>query len=131
MSIPNIWHLRRVAETASKACYICYKPSSSVLITPDSKDYFYVCPGHLKDPGFGSPIINEAEVAAKKKKEEMDREIERVKKEYEEKQKKKKAKDKAKAEEKDSKIDEKGDKAAEKATVDKARHLRSCWKIGY
>jgi hypothetical protein len=37
MSLPNIWHLRRVADTAARACYICYKPSSSVLITPDNK----------------------------------------------------------------------------------------------
>ncbi len=147
MSFPNIWHLRRVADTASKACYICYKPSSSVLITPDSKvsinevngiarsvcsinsltisffqDYFYVCPGHLKDPGFGSPIIDEAEVAARKKKEEMDKEVERVKKEYEEKQKRKKEKDKARAEDKDSKKDDgKGDKEAEKAKAEKVR----------
>lgn len=37
MSFPNVYHLRRVADTASKACFICYKPSSSVLITPDNK----------------------------------------------------------------------------------------------
>lgn len=37
MSLPNIWYLRRVADTATRACYICYKPSSSVLITPDNK----------------------------------------------------------------------------------------------
>lgn len=37
MSLQNIWHLRRVADTAAKACYICYKPSSSVLITPDNR----------------------------------------------------------------------------------------------
>lgn len=37
MSIPNIWHLRKVADTSSKACYICYKPTTSVLITPDNK----------------------------------------------------------------------------------------------
>ena len=37
MSIPNIYHLRRVADTAAKACSICYKPSSCVLITPDNK----------------------------------------------------------------------------------------------
>lgn len=37
MSLQNVWHLRRVADTAAKACYVCYKPSSSVLITPDNK----------------------------------------------------------------------------------------------
>lgn len=58
----------------------------------------------MTDRGFCSPIIDEAEVAAKKKKEEMDREIELIKKEYEEKQKKKKAKEK-KSKEKDAKED--------------------------
>ena len=37
MSFPNIWHHRKVAETAAKACDICYRPSSSVLVTPDNK----------------------------------------------------------------------------------------------
>ncbi|KAM0803223.1 VPS4-associated protein 1 [Usnea florida] len=94
MSLVNVWHLRRVAEASAKPCDICYKPTTSVLITPDNKDYFYVCPGHLKDRGFCTPVVDEAEAAAKKKKEEMDREIELIKKEYEEKKKKKKSKDK-------------------------------------
>ncbi|MCJ1452681.1 hypothetical protein MMC28_003024 [Mycoblastus sanguinarius] len=105
MALVNVWHLRRVAEASSKPCDICYKPTSSVLITPDNKDYFYVCPGHLKDRGFASPIIDEAEAAAKKKKDEMDREIELIKKEYEEKMKKKKEKEKEKEKEKKSKDD--------------------------
>ncbi|MCJ1412546.1 hypothetical protein MMC19_006641 [Ptychographa xylographoides] len=125
MSLSNVWHLRTVAEASSKPCYICYKPSTSVLITPDNKDYFYTCRGHLTDKGFCSPIVNEAEVAAKKKKEEMEREIELVKKEYAEKMKKKKGKDKkdpkAEATEKDEKIAEGDDeqKAAEKEKDDK------------
>ncbi|KAI9815033.1 MAG: hypothetical protein M1827_002876 [Pycnora praestabilis] len=104
MSIPNVWHLRRVAETSSKACDICYKPTTTVLITPDKRDFFYICPGHLKDKGFCSPIIDEAAVAAKKK-EEMDREVERLKKEFEEKQRKKKDKERSKDKEKDDKKD--------------------------
>ncbi|CAD6575103.1 MAG: hypothetical protein ASARMPRED_007059 [Alectoria sarmentosa] len=98
-------------------------PNTSVLITPDNKDYFYVCPGHLKDRGFCTPIIDEAEVAAKKKKEEMDREIELVKKEYEDKMKKKrnskdkkgKDKDKDKDKEKGEDGESKGDVNDEKA----------------
>lgn len=54
------------------------------------QDHFYVCLGHLKDKGFCSPIIDPAEAAAKKKKEELDREIEVIRKEYEDKLKKKK-----------------------------------------
>ncbi|KAM5369094.1 hypothetical protein ACJZ2D_009189 [Fusarium nematophilum] len=34
---PNIYTHRKVADTAAKACDICYKSSTSVLITPDKK----------------------------------------------------------------------------------------------
>lgn len=107
MSFPNIWHHRKVAETSAKGCDICFKPSTSVLITPEKQDFFYVCPVHLKDTRFATPIVDEAAIAAKKKK-EMDEELERVKKEYEEKQRKKKAKEDGKSEtaEKDKKSDE-------------------------
>ncbi|KAN0108130.1 DUF1742 domain containing protein [Hyaloscypha variabilis] len=115
-SFPNIYTHRKVADTASKACEICYKPSTSVLVTADNKDFFYVCPAHLKDKGFCNPIIDEAAVAAKKKK-EMDAEIERVKKEFEEKQKKKKDKEKEKEKEKDK--DKKDEKKDEKKPEDK------------
>lgn len=121
MSLPNVWHLRRVADSSAKACYICYKPSTSVLITPDNKvrvpyisahciypsgvlsragfsdlcmqDFFYVCPAHLKDRGFCSPIVDSEKEAAKKKEEALALEIEKVKKEYEEKQRRKKEKE--------------------------------------
>ncbi|KAI1647770.1 DUF1742-domain-containing protein [Daldinia loculata] len=96
MSFPNTWNHRKVAETSAKACEVCFKPSTSVLITPDNKDFFYVCPGHLKDRGFCTPIIDHDAIAAKKKK-EMEDEIERVKKEYEEKQRKKKEKESEKS----------------------------------
>jgi hypothetical protein len=59
-----------------------------------------VCPAHLKDRGFCSPIIDQDAIAAKKKK-EMDEEVERLKKEYEEKQRKKKEKEAKKEKEKD------------------------------
>ncbi|KAI2624718.1 VPS4-associated protein 1 [Hypomontagnella submonticulosa] len=115
MSFPNIWHHRKVADTSAKACEVCFKPSSSVLVTPENKDFFYVCPTHLKDRGFCSPIIDQDAVAAKKKK-EMEEELERVKKEYEEKQRKKKEKDAkaGKESEKDKDKEEKGSKDAEK-----------------
>ncbi|GAB7348071.1 hypothetical protein MBLNU459_g6102t1 [Dothideomycetes sp. NU459] len=105
----NIWHHRKVADTAARACFICYKPSSSVLITPDSKDFFYVCPSHLKDRNFAVPTEDEAKALAdRQKKEQLDKEIETIKKEYEEKMKKKKEKRKAKDKDKDK--DEKNDK---------------------
>ncbi|MCJ1392230.1 hypothetical protein MMC18_005097 [Xylographa bjoerkii] len=121
MALSNIWHLRTVAESSSKPCYVCYKPTVSVLITPDNKDFFYACRGHLKDRGFCSPVIDEAA----KKKEELDREIELVKKDYEEKlAKKKKAKDKkdSKGEGQEEKTEEAAaQKEAEKEKDDKAR----------
>jgi len=37
MAFQNVYTHRKVAENAAKGCEICYKPSSSVLVTPDSK----------------------------------------------------------------------------------------------
>jgi hypothetical protein len=34
---PNLYTHRKVADTAAKTCDICYKSSTSVLITPDQK----------------------------------------------------------------------------------------------
>ncbi|KXJ96640.1 VPS4-associated protein 1 [Microdochium bolleyi] len=125
MSFPNIWHHRKVADTASRGCEICYKPTTSVLTTPGKQDFFYTCATHLKDKTFCNPIVDQEALAAKKKK-EMDEELERVKKEYEEKQRLKKekeqAKDKKKDDDKDGKdadkkkeSDDKADKPADQA----------------
>ncbi|KAK0672154.1 VPS4-associated protein 1 [Cercophora samala] len=118
MAFSNEYTHRKVAETSAKSCEICYKPSSSVLITSDNKDWFYVCPSHLKDTGFCTPKIDHAAIEARKKK-ELEDEIERVKKEYEEKQKKKKER----AEKKDDKEDKdkKDDKDDAKKTDDKEK----------
>lgn len=86
---------------------VCYKPSASVLITPDNKDYFYICPAHLKDRNFALPTEEEAKaIEERKKKEEMDNEIENIKKEYEEKLKRKQEKKKGKDDKKEEKKDE-------------------------
>ncbi|KAI9676769.1 MAG: hypothetical protein M1829_002864 [Trizodia sp. TS-e1964] len=114
MSFPNIWHLRRVGVGASKACWICFKPTSEVLITPDNKDFFYICAGHLKDPGFCSPTVDEAAVAKKKKREEMEREIELLKRAYAEKQAKKEANAKQKDKDKDKDRDKDREKVEER-----------------
>ncbi|KAL8902805.1 MAG: hypothetical protein Q9171_007594 [Xanthocarpia ochracea] len=65
-------------------------------------DHFYVCPGHLKDRAFCTPIVDEAEAAAAKKKEDLDREIELIKAEYAEKLKKRKKSKESKKKEKSS-----------------------------
>jgi Mg-chelatase subunit ChlI len=82
-----------------------------------SQDYFYVCPVHLKDRHFCSPIVDAEEETAKKKAEAMAREIEKVKKEYEEKQQRKKEKEKEKKD--DPKDDKDKDKDDSKKTDDK------------
>ncbi|KAK2074195.1 hypothetical protein P8C59_008419 [Phyllachora maydis] len=99
-----------VAETSSRSCEICYKLTASVLITPDNKDFFYVCPQHLKDANFCTPKIDQAAVEARKRR-EMDEEVARVKKEFEEKQRKKKEKEQDKDKDKEK---EKKDKDKEK-----------------
>lgn len=123
----NTWHLRKVADTAAKSCWICYKPSSSVLITPDNKDFFYVCPSHLKDSNFCQPTESEAAaIAERQNKEDLDREIEKIKAEHEAKMKKKqeKRKDKKDAKEKDvKKADQESDAQDEKEKDDKIKAL--------
>ncbi|KAJ5610374.1 hypothetical protein N7510_007093 [Penicillium lagena] len=118
MLLTNVYHLRRVADTSEKACFICYKPTTSVMITPDNKDFFYVCPAHLQDRHFCSPIVNAEAEAARRKEEEMAHEIEKVKKEYEEKQRRKKEREKKSGKEddkkeKDAKDKEKGKEESE------------------
>ncbi|KAI5298050.1 hypothetical protein KEM55_003878, partial [Ascosphaera atra] len=80
-----------------------------------SSDFFYVCPIHLKDSRFCTPIVDTEAEAAKKRKEALDREIERVKKEYEEKMRRKKAK------EEEKKQSEKGDDKDGKNDGDKTK----------
>ncbi|EGS22558.1 uncharacterized protein CTHT_0021060 [Thermochaetoides thermophila DSM 1495] len=104
MSFPNLYVHRKVAESNAKPCDICYKLSSSVLVTDSEgiKDWFHVCPSHLKDRGFCTPKINQAAIEERKQR-ELQEEIERLKKEYEEKQqKKKKQKDEGKEGKSDS-----------------------------
>ncbi|GJN76428.1 AAA-ATPase vps4-associated protein 1 domain-containing protein [Purpureocillium lilacinum] len=123
-AFPNVYTHRKVAEASARACDICYKPSTSVLITPDKKDFFYVCPVHLKDRNFATPKIDEEAVKAKREK-ELAEETEKLKKEYEERQQRKKDKeakkkeDKDKDKEKDKDKDSKDDKDKDDKATDK------------
>ncbi|KAL1892640.1 hypothetical protein Sste5346_006925 [Sporothrix stenoceras] len=120
----NVYTHRKVAEGSAKGCEICFKPTTSVLITPENKDFFYICPNHLKDRGFATPIVDKAAEEAKKKKAAEEKEakikeeMERVKKEYDERQKKKKDKKDKKDDDKDKDKDE-NDKDKDKDKKDK------------
>ncbi|ROV89871.1 hypothetical protein VPNG_10251 [Cytospora leucostoma] len=133
-SFPNVYTHRKVAEAAAKGCDLCYRPSTSVLVTAEKQDFFYVCPSHLKDRWFCSPIIDQAAIDAKKK-QELEAEVDRVKKEYEERQRKKKEKEeseKSKDEDKDAekkkddgkKADESKDKKTDEAKPEEEEEPR-------
>ncbi|TFK56133.1 DUF1742-domain-containing protein [Heliocybe sulcata] len=102
MSFTNLYY-KRTAGTP-KACWICYKPTTTVLATANTTDFIYACDGHLKDPGFASPVgeTNDGVDAGGAKKMGLSpEEIAKVKEEWEERQKKKKEKEKAKEKEKE------------------------------
>ena|ERR1700760_4832887 len=80
------------------------------------QDFFYICPGHLKDTGFCKPDAEEAAtVKAQKDKEDLEREKARVIAEFEE---RKKAREKRKAERRKDKDKDKNDKIEEKKDQD-------------
>lgn len=126
----NLYHKRAVAANASKACFICFKATSTVLTTPDGKDWFYVCAGHLADKGFATPVGEDAaQLAERRKKEQMDKEIELIKKEYEEKKAKRKnkgkAKDKGKEQDEKPKDEKEQDAAEEKERDERIKKLEA------
>jgi hypothetical protein len=90
MSFPtkNLYYRRLVAESAAKACWLDFKPTSTVLIDESGADWMYVCPGHLTDPKFATPKDGE-DLAKKKKEEEIEKEIEALKTEFAEKMRRK------------------------------------------
>jgi hypothetical protein len=120
----NLYHRRLVADSAAKACWICFKPSATVLATPEPYDYFYICPGHLKDPNFA--IAKDAEdLAEKKRQEAVEKEIEAVKREFEEKMRKKLDRRKQKEYEKQSgEVDTSKDAKKEDEDDEKAKDAK-------
>lgn len=100
-----------------------------------------MCPAHLQDKHFCSPIIDTEGQAKRLKEEALAKEIEKIKKEYEEKQRRKKEREKAASkddkEEKDKGKDEPKDKDKdasesnvndEKDRDDKVRDFHRKWK---
>lgn len=49
MAFQNIYTHRKVADTSSKACEICYKPSTSVLVAPENKVNKMLCSFLVRD----------------------------------------------------------------------------------
>lgn len=121
MAEQNVWHRRLVAEANAKACWICYKPTSTVLITADgATDWFHICPGHLTDTKFALAQDTD-DVARKRHDEDIEKEIEKLKKEFTDKMKEKvKKKDKSNKEKKDEAEDT---EQLEKAQEEKLKAL--------
>ncbi|KAF8076081.1 VPS4-associated protein 1 [Lyophyllum atratum] len=105
MSFSNVYY-KRIAGTA-KACYVCYKPTTTVLATINTVDFLYTCPGHLADLGFASSLGGVENAAGERKAGLTDEEIAKVKEEWEEKQRKKKEKEKEKEKESEKNKDKK------------------------
>lgn len=87
-----------------------------------------MCPAHLQDRHFCSPIIDKEAETARQKEESMAQEIELVKKEYEEKQRRKKEREKQPGKgdkDKDEKAKEK-DASDSKTSDEKERDAKVC-----
>ncbi|KAG9124762.1 hypothetical protein FRC07_010304 [Ceratobasidium sp. 392] len=80
----NLYYKRTVATP--RACYVCYKPTSTVLSTAPVVDWIYTCDTHLSDPGFATRQASAASPTPSASPEE----IAKIKEEWEAKQKRKK-----------------------------------------
>ncbi|KAF4574699.1 VPS4-associated protein 1 [Pleurotus pulmonarius] len=115
MSFTNLYYQRTTATP--KACYVCYKPTTTCLATINTTDFLYTCPTHLSDPGFASAVGESGDGAAGARKIGLSaEEIAKVKEEWEERQRLKKEKAKEKEKEKEKK--EEGDKDKTEASDD-------------
>jgi len=125
MSFTNLYYKRTTGTP--KACYICYKPTTTVLATINTTDFIYTCDTHLTDPGFASPVGEGSSGAEDVRKVELSPgEIAKVKREWEEQQKKKKEKETTTKKDKDDK--EKDDKEKEGKDSDKkASKVPGAW----
>ncbi|KAK0231252.1 DUF1742-domain-containing protein [Armillaria fumosa] len=116
MSFTNLYYKRTTGTP--KACFICYKPTTTCLATINAVDFLYTCPAHLTDRGFASPIQEEPAKPAL-----GDDEIAKVKAEWEEKQKWKAEREKEKdKEDKEKDKDNDKDKKDKKSSPPKSPH---------
>ena len=80
---PNEYRVRLVAESDAKACSICYRPCTTVLLNESQLDFLYTCPGHLKDTQFAIPIKLEDFQNLNQRKLELERKVEKLQREKE------------------------------------------------
>lgn len=71
-AFPNHYHRRMVAESDASPCTLCYKPSSTVLVSDNKVDFFYVCPQHLKDELFSSVVAPQEYKELERQKRELE-----------------------------------------------------------
>ena len=98
----NLYYKRTVATP--RACYVCYKPTATVLSTSPVVDWIYTCDTHLSDSNFATLQASAATPTPSASAEE----IAKVKAEWEAKQKKKQ--EQAEKEKKDGEEKKDGDK---------------------
>jgi hypothetical protein len=80
---PNEYRVRLVAESDAKACSICYRPCTTVLLNESQLDFLYTCSGHLNDTQFAIPIKLEEYQKLNLQKLELERKIETLQREKE------------------------------------------------
>lgn len=98
--------VRLQAVGTPRACYVCYKPTTTVLATANTVDFIYTCDTHLSDRGFATQLGEAGDGVAAggaKKLGLSSEEIAKVKEQWEERQKRKQEKAKEKEKEKESK----------------------------
>ena len=85
----NRYVQRHVAEKDARSCFICYRPTTAVMVNEmPNADFFYACPTHLSDPGFAT--LDSASQLALAEQAKKIEEVAELKKQWEEVQAKKK-----------------------------------------
>ncbi|KAI0092463.1 VPS4-associated protein 1 [Irpex rosettiformis] len=115
MSFTNLYYKRAVGTP--RACYVCYKPTTTVLATANTVDFIYTCDTHLSDRGFATLLGETGDgvgAGGAKKLGLSSEDIAKVKEQWEERQKRKQEKEKEKEKEKGSKDAKKEDKDKDK-----------------
>lgn len=72
---PNAYTSRLVAASDSKACLVCFKPTTTVLVASNKVDFFYICSSHLKDKAFAEPIHPEEYLELIKERDNIEKKV--------------------------------------------------------